>query len=35
MDDVRKQFETNVFGLVRMSQLVLPGMRARGARARS
>ena len=29
--DVRRQFETNVFGLVRMCQLVLPGMRARGA----
>jgi NADP-dependent 3-hydroxy acid dehydrogenase YdfG len=27
IDDVRKQFETNVFGLVRMCQLVLPGMR--------
>jgi NADP-dependent 3-hydroxy acid dehydrogenase YdfG len=27
MDKVRKQFETNVFGLVRMTQLVLPGMR--------
>ncbi|MDX6698472.1 MAG: hypothetical protein QOE65_1869 [Solirubrobacteraceae bacterium] len=27
MDVVRRQFETNVFGLVRMSQLVLPGMR--------
>ena len=30
MDDLRRQFETNVFGLVRMCQLVLPGMRARG-----
>src|SRR3954454_18709002 len=27
MDAVREQFETNVFGLVRMCQLVLPGMR--------
>ncbi len=27
LDAVRKQFETNVFGLIRMSQLVLPGMR--------
>src|SRR5436190_21574229 len=27
MDAVRKQFETNVFGLVRMCQLVLPAMR--------
>jgi NAD(P)-dependent dehydrogenase (short-subunit alcohol dehydrogenase family) len=27
LDQVRRQFETNVFGLVRMSQLVLPGMR--------
>jgi NAD(P)-dependent dehydrogenase (short-subunit alcohol dehydrogenase family) len=30
MDKVRKQFETNVFGLVRMTQLVLPGMRKQG-----
>jgi NAD(P)-dependent dehydrogenase (short-subunit alcohol dehydrogenase family) len=28
MDAVRRQFETNVFGLIRMCQLVLPGMRA-------
>jgi NAD(P)-dependent dehydrogenase (short-subunit alcohol dehydrogenase family) len=28
MDKVRSQFETNVFGLIRMCQLVLPGMRA-------
>ncbi len=30
LDDIRKQFETNVFGLIRMSQLVLPRMRERG-----
>jgi NAD(P)-dependent dehydrogenase (short-subunit alcohol dehydrogenase family) len=29
MDRVRAQFETNVFGLVRLTQLVLPAMRAR------
>jgi NAD(P)-dependent dehydrogenase (short-subunit alcohol dehydrogenase family) len=28
LDEVRRQFETNVFGVVRMCQLVLPGMRA-------
>ena len=27
MDDVRRQFETNVFGLVHLCQLVLPAMR--------
>ena len=27
MEEVRRQFETNVFGLTRMCQLVLPGMR--------
>ncbi len=27
LDQVRRQFETNVFGLLRMCQLVLPGMR--------
>jgi NAD(P)-dependent dehydrogenase (short-subunit alcohol dehydrogenase family) len=29
LDEVRRQFETNVFGLVRMCQLVLPSMRTR------
>jgi NADP-dependent 3-hydroxy acid dehydrogenase YdfG len=30
LDQVRRQFDTNVFGLIRMCQLVLPGMRAQG-----
>jgi short-subunit dehydrogenase len=30
LDQVRRQFETNVFGLLRMCQLVLPDMRAQG-----
>src|SRR5262245_22439568 len=30
MEDVRRQFETNVFGLIRLTQLVLPGMRRQG-----
>ena len=30
MDEVRRQFDTNVFGLVRMCQLVLPRMRGQG-----
>jgi NAD(P)-dependent dehydrogenase (short-subunit alcohol dehydrogenase family) len=30
MERLRSQFETNVFGLVRMCQLVLPGMRKAG-----
>ena len=31
MELVRKQFETNVFGLVRLTQLALPGMREAGS----
>jgi NAD(P)-dependent dehydrogenase (short-subunit alcohol dehydrogenase family) len=30
IEAVRRQFETNVFGLVRLTQLVLPAMRAQG-----
>ena len=30
VEKMRRQFETNVFGLVRMCQLVLPGMREQG-----
>lgn len=30
LDAIRRQFETNVFGAVRMTQLVLPAMRAQG-----
>ena len=30
LDSIRRQFETNVFGLIRMCQLVLPGMREAG-----
>ena len=30
LDEARRQFETNVFGLARLTQLVLPGMRRQG-----
>jgi NAD(P)-dependent dehydrogenase (short-subunit alcohol dehydrogenase family) len=30
IDDARRQFEVNVFGLARLTQLVTPGMRERG-----
>ena len=30
LDSIRRQFETNVFGLIRMCQLALPGMRGQG-----
>ncbi len=31
IDAVREEFETNLFGYLQMAQLVLPGMRSRGA----
>jgi NAD(P)-dependent dehydrogenase (short-subunit alcohol dehydrogenase family) len=31
LDRVRRIFETNLFGMIRMCQLVLPGMRAQGS----
>jgi NAD(P)-dependent dehydrogenase (short-subunit alcohol dehydrogenase family) len=31
IDEARRQFEVNVFGLARMTQLVTPGMRERGS----
>jgi NAD(P)-dependent dehydrogenase (short-subunit alcohol dehydrogenase family) len=31
LDDARREFETNFFGLADLTQLVLPGMRAQGA----
>ncbi len=30
MEEARRQFEVNIFGLARLTQLVLPGMRERG-----
>ena len=30
MEEIRRQFETNVFGLIRLTQLVLPAMRRQG-----
>src|SRR5207247_10062779 len=30
IDDIRRQFETNVLGYIRMAQLVLPAMRGAG-----
>lgn len=31
LEEARRQFEVNLFGLARLTRLVLPGMRARGA----
>ncbi|HEX7322721.1 MAG TPA: oxidoreductase [Mycobacterium sp.] len=31
LEEARRQFEVNMFGLARITQLVLPGMRARGS----
>ena len=31
MDEARRQFEVNVFGLARLTQLVAPHMRAQGS----
>jgi len=31
LDEVRREFETNLFGPLRLAQLVLPGMRRRGS----
>jgi NADP-dependent 3-hydroxy acid dehydrogenase YdfG len=31
LEMLRRQFETNVFGLIRMCQLALPGMRSQGS----
>src|SRR5262249_15111439 len=30
MTEIRRQFDTNVFGLIRLTQMVLPGMRRQG-----
>ena len=29
MDQIKKVYETNVFGLIRMTQAVIPGMKAK------
>ena len=35
VDEARRQFEVNIFGLARITQLVLPGMRKNGIRKNS